>query len=188
MKIKAKFSVSNVYKIVADGAIATQHTADGRLIPVLILKNENNNNLESLIKIHADTPGDAQSMWAKQRFNSKTMFLIFKFKKPLEVEMIIEFDLSKHHILVDAITCSNGVYLQLGDEGDNVSKDVNAPKILVEVPSGTIIDNWDKTLRKIIIIKLLKSGFSRQEAFTASIEHIARQRELCGARFKRPSA
>ncbi|CAN0552318.1 unnamed protein product [Ectocarpus sp. 12 AP-2014] len=189
MKIKTKFKNSNILNIVGDGAIGTQDTADGRIIPVLILKNENNNNLESLIKIHEDTPpGDAQSMWAKQRFNSKTLYLVVRFAKPLEVEIAIEFDLSAHHVLVDAILYSKCVYLQPGAESDRVSDDINAPKVLVEIPSGTTLNDWDITIKKILVKKLKSNGFSRKEASKAADEHLARQRELWGNRFKRPVA
>ena len=182
--MKTKIALSTVLEIVSDGAIASHHTADGRLIPVLIVKNGNNNDLENLIKIHEDTPpGDAVSMWAKKRFNSKVLYLVIKFKKPLETEMTVEFDLSKHNILVDGIIHSKAVYLQPGNGGDNVSDDINAPKVLVEIPAGTTIKNWDKTLNKIIAKKLQQKGFTKKEASTASLEHIARQRELWGARF-----
>lgn len=182
--MKTKIALSTILEIVSDGAIASHHTADGRLIPVLILKNSNNNDLENLIKIHGDTPpGDAVSMWAKKRFNSKAIYLVIKFKKPLEVEATVEFDLFKHDILVDGIIHSKAVYLQPGNVGDNVSDDINAPKILVEIPAKTTIENWDKTLNKIVSKKLQKKGFTKKEASHASSEHIARQRELWGARF-----
>jgi len=189
MKIKTEFQTSNILHIVSDGAIGNQNTADGRIIPVLILKNENNNNLENLINIHEDTlAGDAESTWAKQRFNSKTLYLVIRFTKPLEVEMVIEFDLLRHYVLADAIIYSKCVLLQPGNESDRVSDDINASRVLVEIPSGTTIDGWDKTIKKIIIKKMKNNGFSRREASKAADEHLARQRELWGTRVKRPVA
>jgi hypothetical protein len=183
MKSKIYIADSKILEIVADGAIASHHTADGRLIPVLIVNNSNNDDLNNLIKIHEDTPpGDAESMWAKMRFNSKVIYLVVKFKKPLEVEMSVEFNLSQHNILVDGIVHSKGVYLQPGNNGDNVSDNINAPKILVEIPAGSTIVNWDKTLKKILVKKLIEKGFTKKEALVASTEHIARRRELWGAR------
>jgi len=186
MKKQRKIGKSKILEIVGDGAIASKNTADGRLIPVLILKNDNNNDLESLINIHIDTPpGDAESFWGKKRFNSRIMYLIIKFEKPLYVEISIEFNLLKHYALADGIMHSKGVYLQSGQEGDAVGNDINTPRVLVEIPFKMTIDYWDKTLKKSLVKSFMIKGFNKKEALVAAMEQIDRQRELWGRRIQR---
>ncbi len=178
---KSKFIIkkSNIHNIVNDGAIGSSYIADQKIIPALILKNDHNNDLETLINIHTQTPpGDVRSTWVYKKFISKFIYLNLEFYKPLDINVAIQFDISKHYALIDGIIYTRCVYLISGIEEDRISSQINSPKILVEVPSGTTLPNWQKTLESTLIKKFKKRGCSKKEALSNSVNAIKRQREI----------
>ena len=182
---KATVNSCDIYALVADGAMANPQTADGRLIPVIILDCESKKDLETLVNIHKDTPpGDVMSTWGLKRFNSREVYLVLKFFKPLELSFTIKFDSKHNSMLIDGIIHARSVYLQPGKKGDVFSNDINAPKILIEIPKKTTFNKWDSILTKIVRKKLLSEGASRSEVKEAANEYINRRREVWGRRLK----
>lgn len=180
-KIEEKICVP----IVGDGAIAIGGTAGGRVIPVLILDCDNNKELLNCIYLHENTPpGDVVCTWGTKAFNSKYVFLLLQFSRPSEVEVVLKFDLDTQRVLADGIVQSNGVYLQPKESGKRVIMGLDKPKILIEVSPETKLERWDEILLKRISRKMKKSGMSRRQANIASLEALARSREMWGIRMK----
>lgn len=178
-----KSSETPVFEPIADGAISAPFTADGRLIPVVIIDTLDDETLINLISIHEDTPpGDVVSIWGYHRFSRKNVFLELIFQQPLEYHIVIKFDLSKHLLLVDCIIQSRAIYLQPGKPGHKLSNDINAPKILIEIPARTTFNKWDSILYKHLHKKFIKNGISRSEMKNAIDEFISVRRDTWGPR------
>lgn len=185
MKNKISITNSECLDLVADGAIANPVTADGRLIPVIILNTEVDKRLLNLVTIHRDSPpGDVESRWAVKRFSKKFVYLVLKFEKPVELRIAVRFEVDKNSNLIDGIIHSRGVYVQPGKPGDKLSHNVGAPKILVEIPKRTTFEKWDVMLQKHVEKVLKKEGVSRKELKTAVPEYISTRRSVWGGRMK----
>ncbi|RJX75699.1 hypothetical protein DZ860_03210 [Vibrio sinensis] len=151
MKNKISVSNQNSLDVVADGAIANQFTADGRIIPVIILNTEKDRRLCDLASIHKDSAfGDVESRWALKRFSKKFVYLVLRFEKPVELEVVVKFDVYTQMSLIDGIIQSRAVYVQPGKNGDRVGNTIDVPKILVEIPTRTTFDDWESIMTKTI--------------------------------------
>jgi len=171
--------------LVGDGAIANSKTADGRLIPVLILDTRIKKTLEHLVNMHDDAElGDVTSIWAVKRFNYKSVSLVLYFENPIELKLAISFDVTKNASLIEGILISKAVYLQPGSPGDRIRHNINAPKILVEIPKETTFEKWDKILNKAITKKLKKEGVRRVALKDAKKELISITKDIWGKRLK----
>ncbi|WP_426785254.1 hypothetical protein ACP3TB_16995 [Rahnella variigena] len=185
MKNKISVSNSDFYNMIADGAIAHNATADGRLIPVIILNTIGDDSLLDLIKLQKDSySGDVTSIWALKRFSKKFATLVLIFHNPVELKLAISFEISKHPQLIDGIIQSRAVYLQPGKPGDKLSHNINAPKILVEIPARTTFDEWDNLLMKTILKRLKQQGINKKELKKSALELISIWRDIWGQRVR----
>jgi len=158
--MKIKTSHNPFYVIVENGLIANIDLADGRFIPAVVLKSNNEDKtVENLVKFHFGTsPGDVEVNWVKafEIFLRDTVWILtVKFTKPIECEFNIQFDLSKEYRLIDAIFISRGLYISYGEKGDKVSQMKNGAALL-EVPDTGIDKKWEKTLNEILYRELKK--------------------------------
>ena len=141
-------------KIVSDAAMASSKWGDSRLIPVLILDCTNNPTVIDLIKIHKDTPpGDVVSVWSVKPFSTKFAYLKLKFIAPMEVTIVIPFDLSIYPNLIDGIIRNNAVYIQ-DDKYKSADEKIEKTKLLIEIPSSSTFPKWEKLYLKVIMKKL----------------------------------
>jgi hypothetical protein len=159
--MKIKMNSSPLYNIAEEGLISNFDLAEGRMIPAVVLKNNNGDKtVENLVKIHLDTPpGDVIVTWGSPLnplIRNKYWDLFLQFAKPVECEFSIRFDLEKEHRIVDAIIHSRGLYLSYGDVGDKISQMKNG-SILIEIPNTGVDSNWNKKIRDILIRKYRKN-------------------------------
>jgi len=185
MNNKIAIKKEDYLNIVGDGAIANSKTADGRLIPVIILDTREKKDLEYLVKMHEqiDT-GDVNSVWSVSRFNHEKVYLVLFFKRPMEFKVAISLQTLKHSPIIEGIRTSKAVYIQPGAPGDRVKHDINAPKILVEIPSKTTFEKWDNIFEKAVIKKFKKDGLRGSNLKAASREHILLMEDIWGRRLK----
>lgn len=183
MKNKVTVYAQDYLNLVADGALANKKTADGRLIPVIILDTSLNKALSNLVTLHKTLPmGDATSIWCVKKFSKKEVTLLLKFTKPVELHVAIKFDACKHYTVIDGIIHSRGVYIQPGKPGDKLSDNINAPKILVEIPARTTFPDWENILFKYVNKRLKKGGVGRKDIKAATLEFISTSRDVWGKR------
>ena len=114
-----KNSSMPIYTIQENGLISDPNWGEGRLIPVVVLNSQKDNNLKELLRIHvtSEGSGDVIVQWGmplRQFFKPKVWFLVVKFTKPMDFSFIIEFVLEKNPALIDAIIQSRGLYLRYG--------------------------------------------------------------------------
>lgn len=162
-----------------EGLLSADDVGEGRMIPVIVLDVEDNQDIIDLIKSHYSiVSGDVTMTWIQDFFNRKDLIFKMSFSKPMQIEFGIRFNIAKDLTLIDAIIQSKGLYLQTGKKGDKVSKKLKDDKILVEVPDLGIKEFWNKLMQKTLIEKYRKKGFSKKESKEVAIQHINSIREL----------
>lgn len=166
--------------IVSDAAVATRGTADGRIIPVLIIDTSLRPDIEDMVRAHRYIgAGDAKSTWSiPSRFNFDKISLILTIVKPSRCVLIIEFNIVRQGGLVDQIIYAQGVYIQPGKEGDRLSTTMDHDRILVEVPSRHFRNEWDRIFYKALSKNFKKRGLSRNDSKNAARNFIKEWREF----------
>ncbi len=166
--------------IVRDLAIAEGGTAEGRVIPVLVLDCRKHPELQHHLRLHESVPvGDHNCTWGA---NKKFVFLLFEFLRPTKLKIGIKFEIEKEFSLADGIVQARGVYLQSNESEDKVLGGLLAPRILVEVPPGTVLNDWDKRLLTALTKRMKREGLDRKQARDAAIEALKRTREIWSLR------
>lgn len=160
-------------RIVGDAAIASGVIGDGRLIPLLILETSERPDLEELIRVHLHLPpGDVTSQWGHVEGSDGTVHLFLIFTKPMEIVVIVEFDILRHAALVDQVLLAKALYLQGGREGDRFIHNPEAAKILLEIPDTGFQETWDEMFLKSTVKRMRAEGLSRAEAKQAAKRYI----------------
>jgi len=166
--------------IVSDAAVATRGTADGRIIPVLIIDTSFRPDIEDMIRAHKHIgAGDAKSAWSiPSRFNIDRISLILTVLKPSQCVIIVEFNIVRQGGVVDQIIHAQGVYIQPGKEGDRLSTTIDNDRILVEVPSRHFRNEWNKILHKALSKDFKRKGLSKSDSKNAATSFINEWREF----------
>ena len=143
-----------------------QIVGDGRLIPLVILDTAERPDLDEYIRVHefvAD--GDVSTQWCLIEGRENVVALALRFKRPIELVAILQFDLDKHQgILVEKILKTGALYVQTGRPGDRIKHDFNRPKIIVEVPDTGFTVRWAELFLGYAFRKMRTEGFDRAEA------------------------
>jgi hypothetical protein len=159
--------------VVGDGAIASPVVGHGRLIPVLILDTENRPDIAECIRVHEHLPpGDVNTQWGRISQSNEHVALILSFQRPIELVAIIEFDIVRQGVLVEAILGARATYIQAGRPGDRVKDTLPAPKIIAEIPETGFRPIWDRIFLKEMTRHLRKQGLGRQHAKRAATSAI----------------
>jgi len=166
--------------IVSDASVAMQGTADGRIIPVLIIDTSLRPDIEDMIQAHKHIgAGDTKSAWSvPSRFNINRISLVLMVIKPSRCVIIIEFNIVRQGGVVDQIIQAQGVYIQPGKEGDRLMTTMDHDRILIEVPSKHFRREWDKILYKALAKDFKRKGLSRSGAKIASENFIKEWRNF----------
>jgi hypothetical protein len=186
-RIKRRVSHPNLAKplpIIHDAAIAAASIAEGRLVPVLIVDATVRPDVVTLVHAH-DEPeqaGDAEFQWGRMQKSRRTVSLFVDFKRPVETFVILEFVIARQGILVDRILRSGSFYLQLGETGDNLVDNVEAPRILVSVPEIGFSERWEKLFHAELARELHSRGCRRRDAKRKAREVIKHTRETLDMR------
>ena len=170
----------NPVPIVSDAAVATQGTADGRIIPVLIIDTSLRPDIEDMIRAHKHIgTGDAKSAWSvPSKFNIDKISLVLTVIKPSRCIIMIEFNIVRQGGVVDQIIHAQGVYIQPGKEGDRLSTTIDHDRLLVEVPSKHFRKEWSKILHKALFKDFKRKGLTRNDAKNAAENFIKEWREF----------
>lgn len=167
-------------EIVGDGAISTAAVGDGRMLPVLILDTQHRLDIIKYIQIHEHCdPGDVNVQWGEMPEYSGTVMLILSFIRPVQMKVIVAFDLRRNHgFLVEQILFTNGVYIQAGASGDRLKNTMDRPRIVIEIPDTGFRRRWDKLFLQHTIKMLRERGLDRKQAKAAAPQAIAQLREI----------
>lgn len=163
----------HLVRIVGDGAIASIHIGDGRLIPLVIVDTTRYPELQEFIRIHKYlAPGDVTSQWGRVEANIGTVALFLKFSRPAELVAVIEFDIFRHGILVEQVLSTNALYIQAGREGDRLKNTWDTPRVMMEIPELEFRRVWDKMFLSSVTKSMRTKGLNRQQSKRAAIQAI----------------
>lgn len=143
---RARLPSSLIVPIVGDAAIASSEL-EGRLVPVLIVDASQRPEVAELIRVHSFLPpGDATSVWAVSQDDDDTVFLVLRFARPMELEMMLRFSITRQPLLVEAVLASGGLCLQTGVAGDRLITSMDANRLFIDVPDSGFRPVWDRLL------------------------------------------
>ncbi len=155
---------SSYVEIVADASICVQHIAYGKNIPLVIIDATRFPEITRAIDLHRGfNEGKITSTWGST-LDGEHICLSVKLTEPVETDFIIHFITLKHAILIELIIFSQLLYIQAGKPGDRLKNDLDAPKLLVEVPSSHYADEWSDIFSKVMIRHYKKLKYSKKIA------------------------
>lgn len=170
---------AEVVPVVWSAVVAVKGRGDGRMIPVLILDTTKRPDIDAMVKVHSHLgSGDAISAWSfPSRWAGQTIRLVITTMRPTRCTMVIAFDLlSEWAGVVDQIMMTQAVYIQPGRPGDRLVTTVEHAKILVEIPTREIREEWDRIYRRAPVAKFKRIGMHRAQARQAADEIVKRWR------------
>jgi hypothetical protein len=110
---------------------------------------------------------------------SDTVMLILSFIRPVQMKVIVAFDLRCNHgFLVEQILFTNGVYIQAGASGDRLKNTMDRPRIVIEIPDTGFRRRWDRLFHQHTVKMLRERGLDRKQAKSATPQVIAQLREI----------
>jgi hypothetical protein len=159
-------------RIIADAAISRQGRHGGRLLPLILIDTSDRPDIAELIRVHESLgPGDVKVQWGKLEGKAHlgTVALFLTFIRPLEVFMILEFNIVRQGFLVEQILAGNGIYLAEAEgEGDRLRKNLDRAKVLAEVPDTGFRNTWDAIFIKHLAKHFRNKGLSRSQSRQAA--------------------
>ena len=165
--------------IISDAIMATVSVGEGRLIPILIIDSAERPDIEELVRVHEYLPpGDVKVQWGHLKNTPECIALILKFVRPMEVLLVLNFNIVKQGGIVDQILLAKALYLQPGREGDRFSKKIDAKRILIEVPDTGFCMTWDELLFKSLVKDYRKKGLPKHQAKEATRQFIEEWRKF----------
>lgn len=171
MRINNKiFSIKKMalMKIVSDAAIASSHIANGKTIPLIILDTVKHPEIDEMIKMHHGIKyGEVNSQWAKS-IDNRQILLCIDILEPTTISFKIQFDIIANGGLIDIIVESQLLYLQGGKIGDRYRNTMNAPNILLEIPSNDFKNEWINIFNKAYTKHFRSLGMNKKDAKKAA--------------------
>jgi hypothetical protein len=184
---KVAVSRELVVPIVHDGAIAGP-MADGRLLPVLFIDTTERPDVRELFRVHQHLgSGDVEFDWGLSLESKDETILYLRFLRPVEVKVILLFDVRRQAILVEGILSGGGVYLQDARHGDRLSTTLDEYRILIELPDSGFRPLWDRYLLRRTTALLRKRGVPRRTAPRVAATAIGEMKKIASFRL-RPAA
>lgn len=156
-------------KIVSDAAISTRGTVEGKLIPLLIIDTSDRPDIEELVRVHEKQHiGDVVCQWGQLTGEKEKIALYLYFQRPIELVMILQFDIVRQGILVDQAITSRAIYIQPGRDGDRFASTIDNQRILLEIPDTGFQPEWERLYFKHIASDMRNKGLNRQQAKQAA--------------------
>ena len=137
---------------------------------MLLLDTSDRPDIEELIRVHESLgPGDVKTQWGQVEGHDGTVALFLTFIRPMEILMVLEFDIVKQGILVQQTLTGQGIYLtKAGQEDDRFVRNPDRPKVLAEVPDTGFRQTWDDVFHKHLAKDFRARGLSRSDSRRAA--------------------
>lgn len=151
MKIMWKIKsarAADIATVVNTAALSAAGVANGRTVPVVILKSDEANKIDTVINVHSGiSGGNCESQWGCT-YDRSTILLNLEFTDPIAVKIIIPLDIVQDGATIDQIIHMQCLYLMTGTPGMKLSQNLNKERILLEIPSRDFADEWKKLYKK----------------------------------------
>jgi hypothetical protein len=160
-------------RIVADAAIAATGLGEGRMIPVVVIDTSSRPDVEELIRAHEHVEsGDVEVAWAQSKHTKDGVTLMIRFLRPSQMYVMLDFTPDHNLALVELILAARVLYLQPGREGDRFRDVMGSESIIIEVPETGFSSKWREVVKKHLIKRFRKEGFSHRDAKTMMQRHL----------------
>jgi hypothetical protein len=154
-----------VTPIVSDGTIATNGFGGGRFMPVLLLDTTSRPDVDELIRVHSIVKdGDVNTQWAIPEKEPNSVALIVEFLRPMNLGIVLVFDLETQGGFADLIFRSKMLYLQSAKHGYRLKNSLGAPQIGFEVTAQGYGQSWDEMLIEALARSVRARGFNNRKA------------------------
>jgi hypothetical protein len=155
--------------IISDAAVATVNVGEGRLIPLVIIDSSERPDIEELVRVHEYLPpGDVTVQWGHMENTPEWIALFLRFVRPVEVLLVLNFNIVKQGGIVDQILLSRALYLQSGRAGDRFRNTIDAKRILIDVPETGFGKTWNGLLFKRLVKDFRQRGLPKYQAKEAA--------------------
>ena len=173
-------------RIVADATISTRGLQGGRMLPVLLLDTSDRPDLAEFIRIHDHfEPGDVKTQWGQVAGHEGTVALLLTFTRPMELFVVLEFEIVRQGILVEQTLTGRGLYLtQAEREDDRFMKNSDRPSVIVEVPETGFEKTWNDLFHKRLAKDFRAKGLSRSDSRRAARSAIEELRKFGSLRMR----
>lgn len=177
---------TGLVRIISDAAIATIDFGHGKIIPLVIIDTKTRPDIEELVRVHEHLqPGDVNFFWCEPDRPDHGVGLLLKFVRPMNLTMMLLFNLERHAGLVDQILTARALYIQPGQDGDRLIRTLDNKKILLDLPDNGFKKTWDRILLKQVTRQFREKGMRRGDAREAAQDFIAKWREFGETRMDR---
>jgi hypothetical protein len=173
-------------RIVADAAVSVSGLHGGRLLPVLLLDTSDRPDIAALIRVHESLgPGDVKVQWGQIEGHEGTVALFLAFVRPMELFMVLEFDIVRQGILVEQALTGQGMYLTRAEGADDLlTKNIDRTKVIVEIGDTGFRKTWDDLFYKHLAKDFRKGGLSRSDSRRAARSAIGELRKVGSMRLR----
>jgi hypothetical protein len=164
--------------------ISTVGVHGGKQLPAVLLDTSRRPDIDAFIRAHQKlAPGDFRFQWGQIEDHEGTVALMVWCIRPVELFFVLEFDIVKQGILVEQALTGEGIYVARATAPDDrLSKDINRPKVILEVGDAQFRPMWDELFRKALVGYYRKEGLSRSEAKEAARSVLRELRKLTSLR------
>jgi hypothetical protein len=172
--------------IVADAAVSTRGLQGGRLLPVLLLDTSDRPDVAEFIRVHESLgPGDHKVQWGQVEGHEGTVALFLTFIRPVELFMVLEFNIVQQGILVEQALTGQGLYLAQAEHADDrLVKNLDRPKVIVGVPDTGFRKTWDDLFYKYLAKDFREKGLGGSDSRRAARSAIEELRKLGSLRMR----
>ena len=154
--------------------------AGGRVVPVVLADLRDHPEIAEAIRVHEHVDhGDCVSQWATPAIPTGNVLLSLKFARPVPTSFVVQFDLARYALTVDAIIQARAMYLAHGLEGDAAMSDDLDP-ILLQIPETGFAPVWERMFHGWVRAGLKRKGVTAKEARRLAPTRVAAHREAMG--------
>lgn len=120
---------------------------DGKLIPLVVIDTNDRPDLDALFASYTpETVGDVAIQWGRRDGAPKgTVTLNIQFIAPVKQFLMLDFEIVRQGLAVDAILRTRELYLQ-GVRSTSADTEVRSTKVRVVVPDTKFAPIWEELL------------------------------------------
>lgn len=179
-KNKIFLEQNSIIPIVGISSIASVQIADGKNLPVFFLDTNMRPDFDMAIEAHRNTPmGEILTTWGRTSQSDYTkMYLKISMQRPTECEFYIFFDVLKHAPSIDLLIRNEACWMQSSKGGTTVYNSEGYPKLIVEVKSSHIQEEWDRIYLLAQTKRFKNQGVNKKAAKKMAIKSIETYRKL----------
>jgi len=126
-----------------------------------------------------------KSQWGQIEAHEGTVALFLNFIRPIELFMVLEFNIVRQGILVEQALTGQGMYIAKAEDArDRLIKDINRPKVILEIGDTGFRQTWDELFHKHLEKDFRNHGLSRSDSRRAARSAIQELRRVGSMRLR----